>query len=89
MHHRRNRSQGGGWSPSNILHLCVESHVFVTEHPAEAVENGWSVRGRCDSWSRAVLRRDVFGERRLVFLNDDGSLEAAVLEWRIPEENTA
>jgi len=44
MHHRKNRSQMGRWEPDNILHLCVECHKRVTEHPAESYEFGWSVR---------------------------------------------
>lgn len=42
-HHRKNRSQGGLWSPENLLHLCHQHHMHVTTHPAIARENGWSV----------------------------------------------
>ena len=42
-HHRKNRSQGGLWSPDNLLHLCHACHVHVTTHPAAAREQGWAV----------------------------------------------
>jgi hypothetical protein len=47
MHHRKNRSQGGQWSPANILHLCGSGttgcHGYYTNHPAEAKRLGVSV----------------------------------------------
>ena len=42
-HHRKNRSQGGRWTPANGLHLAAPCHRRVTEHPLEACGNGWSV----------------------------------------------
>jgi hypothetical protein len=46
-HHRKNRSQGGANALSNLLLLCgsgtTGDHGWVTEHPAEAYANGWSV----------------------------------------------
>lgn len=48
MHHRKNRSQGGLWSPDNLLHLCGSGtagcHGYITEHPAESYAHGWSVK---------------------------------------------
>jgi hypothetical protein len=46
MHHRKNRSQGGRWSPANIMHLCVPCHRYFTEHPSVAYLIGVSVRRR-------------------------------------------
>lgn len=43
-HHRRNRSQGGTWEPSNGLHLCSGCHRWITEHPAESYDEGWMLR---------------------------------------------
>jgi 5-methylcytosine-specific restriction protein A len=44
MHHRRNRSQGGGWSPTNVAHLCGSGttgcHGWVTHNPVEAHDLG-------------------------------------------------
>lgn len=42
-HHRRNRSQGGTWSVTNLLHLCHKHHAYVTTHPQAAREQGWAV----------------------------------------------
>jgi hypothetical protein len=73
MHHRRNRSQGGQWNPANILHLCVACHTTITEHPALAVRNGWSIQGTTSVPSEAPVR--YRGD--VVRLSDDGGLEAA------------
>ncbi len=35
-HHRKNRSQGGKWTPANILLLCNICHKWITEHPTSA-----------------------------------------------------
>lgn len=43
MHHRLNRSQGGLWSPENLLHICRASHAHITTNPAAAREQGWAV----------------------------------------------
>lgn len=43
MHHRKNRSQGGQWSPDNLLHLCRREHQMVTVNPGLARGRGWSV----------------------------------------------
>jgi hypothetical protein len=69
QHHRRNRSQGGQWQPSNILDLCSADHKFITEHPAMAVRNGWSIQGTTSVPSETPCRR----RNELVLLQDDGS----------------
>ena len=47
--HRKNRSQGGDWAASNGQLLCGDGttgcHGWVTEHPKEAVDEGWAVPG--------------------------------------------
>lgn len=43
MHHRVNKSQGGWWSPANIVHLCRACHKTVTEFPKWAKAVGLSV----------------------------------------------
>src|SRR6478672_8189369 len=44
MHHRIPVSQGGWWSPANILHLCgsgtLGCHGYFTEHPTQAKQVG-------------------------------------------------
>lgn len=73
-HHRKNRSQGGTWSTSNLLDTCGDGtrgcHGYITEHPAHAQENGWTVRGTEDAAAIPVLRRGL-----RVLLKDDGSVE--------------
>jgi hypothetical protein len=54
MHHRKNRSQGGQWSPDNLLHLCHADHMSVTVSPALARSRGWSVRSTDDPASVPV-----------------------------------
>jgi hypothetical protein len=52
LHHRKNRSQGGGHDPTNLLHLCGSGttgcHGFITGHPKLSYEYGYSVRSRLD-----------------------------------------
>lgn len=49
FHHILRRSQGGKGVASNGLHLCHFCHVYLHDHPAEAYENGWLIRGRSGS----------------------------------------
>lgn len=39
--HRRDRSHGGGWEPSNGLHLCHRCHMWTHERPLLAGIGGW------------------------------------------------
>lgn len=48
MHHRQNRSQGGGWNPANIVHLCAWCHQMITAYPEASRLVGWSVRSTDD-----------------------------------------
>ncbi len=43
MHHRVNRSQRGGWHPSNIIHLCIRHHRAINHSPEWAKSVGLSV----------------------------------------------
>jgi hypothetical protein len=47
MAHRKNVSQGGLWSPANVLHLCgsgtIGCHGYFTHHPTEAYRLGVNV----------------------------------------------
>lgn len=50
MHHRRKRSQGGPWSPANIVAVCghgtLGCHGRVEAQPAEANAEGfWLMAG--------------------------------------------
>jgi hypothetical protein len=72
-HHRRNRSQGGQWCPSNILHICVADHIWIGANIAAAVRNGWSIQGRM----LAPYEVPVLLKGELVCLRDDGSVVPA------------
>jgi hypothetical protein len=49
-HHRQNRSQGGRWTPANILYICMWCHHAITTNPKWARSQGYTVlRGEvCD-----------------------------------------
>ncbi|OQO89904.1 hypothetical protein B1813_18865 [Saccharomonospora piscinae] len=68
-HHRRNRSQGGPWAPSNGLHLCHPCHRWITEHPAESYDEGWMVPS-WDDWEVIPVKT----WHGYVLLGDDGEL---------------
>lgn len=68
-HHRRNRSQGGRWSPENLLHLCHDDHMAITVNPALARSRGWSVLSTDDPAEMPVFLAGL----GWVFLLDDGS----------------
>ena len=43
LHELKNRSQGGDFlDPEQIVTLCRECHDWVTTHPTEAHETGWT-----------------------------------------------
>lgn len=71
VHHRKNRSQGGLWTPDNALHVCIWDHRWITVNPAGAREQGWSVR-RNDDPATTPVRHAWHG---LVLLTPDGSVE--------------
>lgn len=81
MHHRRFRSQGGPWAPSNILHLCGDGvrlcHGLLTVPQGRREEferNGWIV----PSWRLWATYPVVYREyEQMVFLGDDGGLRPA------------
>ena len=83
-HHRLNQSQGGPDTLGNLMLLCGSGttgcHGYVTEHPQDAIDNGWTI----PSWIRhppsavKVLRFDrMIGAKSVVLLTDDGFIEAA------------
>ena len=47
MHHRRKRSHGGPWAPSNVVHLCGDGttgcHGWIEHHAAKAEVEGFHV----------------------------------------------
>ncbi|ANJ26794.1 HNH endonuclease [Agromyces aureus] len=51
--HRKNRSQGGQTVASNLCVLGLGCHMWKTENPEDAVDDGWAVPG----WPRADWRQ--------------------------------
>ena len=43
MHHRKFRSRGGGWTPSNVIGLCHLCHVGATQEMDWARQAGLNV----------------------------------------------
>lgn len=76
-HHRNKASQGGLWTPANIVHACgngvLGCHGWVEANPATARRRGlWLYRGQKPSDTPAQL---VFrGMPGTYLLDDDGSL---------------
>lgn len=71
MHHRRNRSQGGAWTASNLLHLCSAHHLHVTTHPQASRDQGWSVPSHREPSGVPVWLAGL----GWVFLDDHGNYE--------------
>jgi hypothetical protein len=70
FHHRKNRSQGGGWSAENGMALDRDCHRWITENPELAARMGWTVRSHEDE---ALVPCSRFGE--YVILLADGGFE--------------
>lgn len=72
--HRKNRSQGGRWTPSNGLDVCGSGttgcHGYIHAHPKESYRKGWSVRSWDDPAATPFEHPD-FGP---VLLDDVGDL---------------
>lgn len=90
MHHRKNRSQGGLWEASNLLHLCGSGttgcHGWITEHVTEAVAKGQCVRSHQDPTGTAVWTRHGW-----VLLDNQGgihSAESLVAEYHLQSNET-
>lgn len=47
-HHRKKRSHGGPWCPTNVVDVCGSGttgcHGWIEDHPDEAEIQGWHVR---------------------------------------------
>lgn len=77
MHHRRKRSQGGPWAPSNVLHLCGDGttgcHGLITNTRTVFYARGWLVHS-WDDWALTPVRLAAVG---LVLLDDSGMYRPA------------
>lgn len=77
FHHRKNRSQGGQWTPSNALDLCSSCHMYITTHPAAAREKGWAVPSHADPACTAVEVWMWGSMQAFAYLDDQGCLHLA------------
>lgn len=83
MHHRWKRSQGGLWSPANILGVCghgtIGCHGYIEANPVSAMRRGLWLRGisvglgqvRPDTVPVQMYWRGMKGH---FLLHDDGSI---------------
>ena len=74
MHHRKNRSQGGKWTPANVTHLCLQCHHHVTVNPNWAEIHGWNVRSHQDP---AQIPVGVWYSILPVYFDDQGRWQTA------------
>lgn len=84
FHHRRNRSQGGLWTPSNGLQLCREHHAMVTDtggRRAEFEASGWIVPSHADPARVPVLACHWPTGRRWVLLDPNGTTVPSSPSW--------
>lgn len=62
VHHRKNRSQGGPWTPENCVALCGDGvrgcHGWATANPNAAHAEGFHVRPWEDENTRQILHHD-------------------------------
>ena len=77
MHHRRKRSQGGLWTPSNILALCGNGtegcHGWVEANPKLSRAAGlWLFAGDGEPNSRKAWLRTYNLDKAWVLLDDEG-----------------
>lgn len=81
--HRKNRSQGGTWNLSNLLHVCGHGntdgcHGLIHQHPETAYANGWSVRQSRNPAEMPAWLTTEHG-RIYVWLHDDGTASPVAL----------
>lgn len=69
MHHRKYRSQGGRWCPSNIVGLCWQCHKQATVRPSWAYVLGISV---CGSDDPLLVPCTVWYSEQPVMLDEHG-----------------
>jgi hypothetical protein len=88
IQHRKNRSAGGTWDLSNLLHVCGSGnasgcHGAIHLHPHRAVTFGWTVRSEDDPEGIPVMLTTDFG-LQYVYLRGDGTTELASMEIDLP-----
>ena len=73
MHHRKNRSQSGQWTPANIINLCVDDHHLVTVNPRSSGDAGYTVWSYENPSEKPVALWHN-GARHRVLLDDEGGV---------------
>jgi hypothetical protein len=72
VHHRKKRSQGGGWTPQNCVLLCGTGvqgcHGWVEHNPDAACVEGFHVR----PWNEPEGIPLLWRGSQWVFLTEDG-----------------
>ena len=71
MAHRIDRSDGGPWSPGNILALCRTCHAWTHQHATWAGDGGWRLASTSDYLDEPAFVFTDIG-MRWVLLNDTG-----------------
>ena len=78
VHHRRKRSAGGLWAPSNLLATCGDGtrgcHGWIEAHPKDAHLAGWWLRTGDGAPETVPLRMHANAMGRWWQLADDGSV---------------
>ena len=79
MHHRRKRSHGGLWDPSNILHVCGDGtrgcHGKIEANPATSRSKGyWLYSGQDPAETKVFMH--FRGYAGWYSLDDFGSITA-------------
>jgi hypothetical protein len=80
-HHRKRRSQGGLWTPSNGLHICLSCHDYVTNTDGNydaCLAAGWVVQQHDDPAAVAALIHTITLGHGLILLDDEGMIRFAV-----------
>ena len=78
LHHRRKRSAGGLWAPSNLLAACGDGttgcHGWIEGHPKNARAKGWWIFTGDGAPDAVPLVMHANAMSRWWLLADDGSI---------------
>lgn len=70
--HHRQRREVGGDRLANLLALHSRCHAYITEHPEEALANGWIVSSHAADPAAVPVRLPGLTGTALWLLDDDG-----------------
>ena len=69
LHHRQMRSQGGGHTVENLIHVCHGCHLYFHRNPQVSYDAGHLVKSHGDPAIKPVMYRG-----QPVILAEDGSV---------------